>query len=267
MKINKEKKSSLRPISTNWYYLLKIFGVILMIPNFLVLCSPFNTMLSDTALLILRMISRASMPIFAYELVECFHYTKSRKKHFLKLLLLTIVSEPLRDFAIDGTLINAEKQSICYDLLLSWIMLTVMNVDFKKFFSNTLFSKSDGYARLLSNNHRVLTGLAFCFIAIVTMANYNYLCVALIALLEIAYNSKHKRVWQFIFLLTYILMFKDVSQVFIAIDIVLILIAETKFKNKEEKQTVKFFENKFVKLICTVAYPLQLLIFTIIRLV
>lgn len=207
------------------------------------------------------------MPIFAYELVESYHYTKNRKKHFLKILILAIVSEPLRDLAVDGTIINVEKQSICYDLLLSWIMLIIMNANLKKFFSNTLFSKSDGYARLLSNNHRVLTGLAFGFIAIITMANYNYLCVSLIALFEIAYNSKHKRIWQTIFLLIYILMFKDVSQIFIAIDIILILMAETQFKDQKEKREVKLFEKRVVKLICTVAYPLQLLIFAIIRFV
>lgn len=269
-KNKKEKKFPLRPISTNWYYALKILAIILMIPNFLIICSPVNTMFSTQALIIMRMISRASMPIFAYELVECFHYTKSRKKHLLKLFLLAVISEPLRDFVADSTLSNARQQSICYDFFLAWIMLMFMSADLGKLFKGNLLFKSEKYTKMLNYYHKVITGLVFSLIAEITMANYGFLCVALTALLEIAYNSKHKRIWQTVFLLIYITTFNAtmVFQIFIVFDIILIITAETKFrKTGQEKPTAKFIESKPVKWICTTAYPLQLLIFTVIKLI
>lgn len=270
MKEKKERTSSLIPISSNWYYALKIFAIVTMIIYCITICQPFSTMIPETAQTVMQMIGEMSVPIFAYELVECFHYTKSRKKHLLKLFLLMVVSEPLRDFAVDGTLYNTEKQSICYDFFLSWIMLMVMSIDFNELFKDRLLFKSERYVKILSNHHRVMVGVVFCFIGEVTMCNYGFKAVMLIGFLELAYHSNHKRIWQTVYLAIYILMFKEdaVSYILVIADIVLILMAETQTKKRKyELKGKQITDIKPIKWICTVAYPLQFLVFAIIRFV
>jgi hypothetical protein len=270
MKEKKERVSSLIPISSNWYYTLKIFAIATMIIYCITICPPFSTMIPETAQTVMQMIGEISVPIFAYELVECFHYTKSRKKHLLKLFLLMVISEPLRDFAVDGVLNNIEKQSICCDFFLSWIMLIVMSVDFKKLFKDKLLFKSERYVKMLSNHHRVMVGVVFCFIGAVIMCNYDFKVVMLVGFLELAYHSNHKRVWQTVYLAIYILMFQEkaVYYILVIVDIVLILIAETQTKKKKyELEGKQITDIKPIKWICTVAYPLQFLVFSIIRLV
>ena len=50
-----------------------------------------------------RIIGRLSFPIFAFLIAEGFNYTKNIKKYLVRLLIFSIISEPILDKCFYGT--------------------------------------------------------------------------------------------------------------------------------------------------------------------
>lgn len=65
----------------------------------------------DNTYLGLRIIGRLAFPLFAFLLVESFHFTKNRLKHFIKIVVLALISEIPYNLFITGKLKDFRYQN------------------------------------------------------------------------------------------------------------------------------------------------------------
>ncbi|MDC7287216.1 conjugal transfer protein TraX [Blautia schinkii] len=120
---------------------LKILAVISMVidhfaqvvlKNGIILNAPYSRF-SDAQFSLLMNITnichiagRIAFPIFCFLLVEGFLHTHDLKKYLLNLGIFAVVSEPVYDLALKGTLISPDGQNVMFTLLLGLIVLTVI---------------------------------------------------------------------------------------------------------------------------------------------
>lgn len=67
---------------------------------------------------VMRMIGRISFPIYCFFIVEGLFHTGSRKKYFLRLLILAVISEIPFDFALFGRISDLNHQNVYFTLLI-----------------------------------------------------------------------------------------------------------------------------------------------------
>lgn len=75
---------------------------------------------------LLRIIGRIAFPIYCFQLVEGFHYTKDRKKYAWRLIIGMILSEIPFDLALNDALIDWSSNSVMITLLLGVLLMTGM---------------------------------------------------------------------------------------------------------------------------------------------
>ena len=66
---------------------------------------------------IMRIVGRIAFPIFAFLLVEGFKKTRSRKKYFIRLFILAIISEPVFDYALTGKFVYWFHQNTIFTFI------------------------------------------------------------------------------------------------------------------------------------------------------
>lgn len=97
-------------MSTAKYYYMKWLAIILMLTDhtgyFLKGSIDNNTYLG------LRIIGRLTFPLFAFLLVQSFHFTKNRLRHFVKIAVLALISEIPYNLFITGRLNDFRYQSV-----------------------------------------------------------------------------------------------------------------------------------------------------------
>ena len=74
----------------------------------------------------MRCIGRTAFPIFAFMLVEGFFHTKNLKKHFILLLIFSVLSELPFDLMISRKPFSLEYQNVMITLLLGLAGMTIM---------------------------------------------------------------------------------------------------------------------------------------------
>lgn len=74
----------------------------------------------------LRVVGRMAFPLYCFLLVEGVHHTKDPKKYFLRLLVITLISEPIFDMMCYHKLVVIGKQSVMVTLLLGATMCMIM---------------------------------------------------------------------------------------------------------------------------------------------
>lgn len=82
--------------------------------------------------IIFRIIGRLSFPIFCFTLAEGFYYTHSMKKHMLLLLVAAVISEPLYDVVLGGS-ITYRGMNVMFTFLLAAVAVRALQfVEMKK---------------------------------------------------------------------------------------------------------------------------------------
>lgn len=103
-------------------FLLKIIAVITMLIDHV----GYGFFPEET---IFRSIGRAAFPLYAFLLAEGYYHIKDdpekEKKHFRRILLLTVVSEAIYDLFMTGKVWNPQSQSVMPTLLLGMMGLMV----------------------------------------------------------------------------------------------------------------------------------------------
>lgn len=85
---------------------------------------------------IFHILGRIAFPVFCFLLVEGFFHTHNLKKYFLNLGIFAVISEPIYDWAVSGTIFSLEQQNVLFTLLLGLCVLTLI----KRFERNIIVS-------------------------------------------------------------------------------------------------------------------------------
>lgn len=270
--ISKKSNQSLNDTS---YYLLKYIAIIIMVAEHLGCIISF----SGETLYVLNMLLRVPISIFAFELVECFHHTKNKKKHLINLLVLAIISEPFFDLMIFSDTLGYQfclekfqHQNVIFTLLIAFIMLIGLNKDWKKIINsisekiNFKMLKNEKLNKILVVSIKAIIVLGSIILSKILKADYNTNGIIFILFLEIAYSNEHKKIFQFYSFLFLVNSFNEIESITIFLVFILILIAE-KNKNAENKfeKINKIVTSKPSKIICRFFYPVHLLIIVLIK--
>lgn len=74
----------------------------------------------------LRIIGRIAFPIYCFQLVEGFHYTRDRRKYVNRLAVGLLLSELPFDLALNGMAVDWSSNSVMITLLLGVLLMTGM---------------------------------------------------------------------------------------------------------------------------------------------
>lgn len=77
--------------------------------------------------MIMRIIGRASFPIYAFLISEGIRHTSSKKRYLTRLFICGVISEPIYDLTFFGGLFIPQDQNIMFSLFLSAAILSVIN--------------------------------------------------------------------------------------------------------------------------------------------
>ena len=72
---------------------------------------------------VLRIIGRLAFPIYAFLIAEGVAHTKNIKKYELRMLLLALVSEPIYDLVMHGSILEFTNQNILFTMLIGILTL------------------------------------------------------------------------------------------------------------------------------------------------
>jgi hypothetical protein len=256
------------PITSEWYYIIKWLALICMAADH-IRHLPIDW--KDETFLGLFMVGRMAFPLFAWELSECFHFTKHRVKHLLSIGILALVSEIPYDKAIKSGWFDWNWQNVCFMFLLSWLMLMALHADWSKLYEKCGL-KVKGVVKFSSK----LTGLgitALLFVAAEKLhVDYIYYGMALVMLFDFARNRKFRKLWEFAAVTAFIgSAGSGLTECYLTCYFSLALIwwAEWDAKHPQKKRelTSRILLSKPGKLICRYFYPAHLIILTITALV
>lgn len=269
----KEKKLKYirEPITSEWYYAIKWFAIIFMVIDHI---RRLPVDWGGETYLTLFMVGRMAFPLFAWELSECFHFTKNSKKHLLNIGLLAVISEIPFD-KLKGEWFDWNRQNVCFTFLLSWLMLMAIHTDWTKLYEKSGL-KIKWAVKLCAKSTNLGITMILFLIAYGFQVDYIHYGMIVVLLFDFSRSRKHRKIWEFISISMHIVLAgirltgMDRAGTYITCYFCLILMwaAESNIKNVKENCSEKKFINKLLqsspsKLICRYFYPLHLTILAI----
>lgn len=181
---------------------IKIIAMVLMVIDHIGLAifepiyltsADYNTVVTFYNLrLIFSAFGRVAFPLFAYQLVNGFFYTKNRKKHVLTLLVFALITEVPFDLFDANEILNFTYQNVLFTLLLGTLMMCALEaVNSSELFND----KDDRAARILSCLIQVFIIVFFSCAAVIIKCDYTAKGIILIAILYYIRNEKSKLIW------------------------------------------------------------------------
>lgn len=232
-----------------------------------------NFGLSDETQVLLLMIGRMAFPFFAWELVECFHFTKNKWKHLFSIGLLATVSEIPYDRAIRNSWFDWNRQNICLTLFLSWLMLMLLHADWNKIYTNLGMTKDTKLKRAFAKMSGLSMAAPIMWVAGKTQADYVWWGIGFVLLLDFAHSRKFRKVWEFITIVTYIgcmgledsIMRMVYMPCFFCLIFMWLAELDAKKPQKKNEFVSKMLLSKTSKTICRYFYPAHLIILLILK--
>ncbi|MCM1222320.1 MAG: conjugal transfer protein TraX [Lachnospiraceae bacterium] len=245
-------------MSTTKYYYLKWTAVILMFADHTAYF--LKGSVDDSTYLALRIIGRLSFPLFAFLLVESFHFTKNKLKHLIKIAALASVSEIPYNLFITGKLNDFRYQNVCFTLALGFLMMCINNSDTDRFLKKHI--KSMKFRKFITACVRTDITALFCLAAYLLRTDYSAEGILLIALFDTAKRSGHKKLWQSAAILIFICLQDNIIYLICLADLVLIFNIYS--KSETALPFSRFITGKVSKTICAVFYPAHLALFALL---
>ena len=253
------RKTNNKGISSYWYYRLRWVAIITMLIDHCVKLL-YNLSLGkfDTLLRIGETIGRTAFPIFCFLLVECFHYTKDRKKHLFGLLAIAVISEYPYNicFSQDNTILS---QNVCWLLALSFLIMAVLNTNIK----TCSISIAPSISKAISKFVKIYIIIIGSLIAELCCFDYGGKGLLFIIMLYAARHLKHIKLCQAVAFVFFAVAMKSIMYAEIIVSLILIYIAES--------NTIKPLDNVITgrgsRLICKWFYPAHMYILAFIYII
>ena len=263
-----KKKIEQKPIASEWYYIIKWFAIACMLADHI---RHLPVKWNSDVFVGLFMVGRMAFPLFAWELSECFHFTKHPTKHLLNIGLLAVISEIPYDRAVKGEWLTWQWQNVCFTFLLSWLMLMALHNDWSK-----MYEKFGLEVKGIIKVSAKLTGLGITALLFILAAKINvdyiYYGTALVLLFDFARNRRFRKLWEFIAIFAFIgSAGSGLTSCYLTCFFSLALIwwAEwyAKRPQKKNEKVSKVLLSKPSKMICRYFYPAHLIVLMVIALV
>lgn len=252
------KKETTYILSTAKYCYVKWAAVILMLADHTAYF--LRGSIDNNTYLGLRIIGRLAFPLFAFLLVESFHFTKNRLKHFVKIAGLALVSEIPYNLFITGRLNDFRYQNVCFTLALGFLMMCINNSDTDRFLKKHI--KSMKFRKFITACVRTDITALFCFAAYLLRTDYSAEGILLIAIFDTAKRSDYKKLWQSAAILLFICLQDNIIYLICLADLVLIFNIYS--KSETALPFSRFITGKVSKKICAVFYPVHLALFALL---
>lgn len=211
---------------------LKLIASVSMLADHI--CAIFFSYLPSSFILRLT-IGRIAMPVYLFLLGEGFFHSRNRKRYGISLLITAVISEPVYDISLHGSIWNPQYQNVCFTLFTGFLMLCLLNM-------------------LTLKNRQILhlpVIAVFCVITYFLHFSYDY--SAMIALAAIYYLHWHKSYIKGCSVCAAIAVFENTPGAFLAA-------FPLSFYNGKRRRI-----NPFVKYLFYAFYPAHLLILYIIN--
>ena len=128
---------------------------------------------------IFRIIGRISFPIFAFLLVEGFKHTSNKLKYFLRLILFSIITQPIYDYAF-----NNHELNILFTFSLSFLLLSSL-----EFIKKIISKYSKGIENYLYKTvFYSLIYILFTLFSIILNVDYQALGISLVFIFYLVPN-------------------------------------------------------------------------------
>lgn len=120
--------------------------------------------------IVFRGIGRLSFPIFAFLIVEGFHYTKNEYKYLARLGIFAVISEIPFDLAFSKRFFDFENQNIYFTLFLGLLLLILLEKIDKAYLHNPM----------LQNIYSTITILVVASGAMILKTDYTFIGIFII---------------------------------------------------------------------------------------
>jgi len=256
-------------ITSEWYYVVKCIAILVMLIESIAKVIGQDRW-GDEVVYTMRVIGRIAFPLFAWELVECFHFTKHKWKHSFRIGLIAIISEIPFDKTSSGLWYDTSIQNICFTFFIGWIMLMFLNADWKKFYNKIGVGSNTKFKQLIIKMSAIGACLPLLFLPYEFNVEYLWRGIGLIFLFEFAKRNYHRKFWECIAIICFIgSMGIQGTKIYSACYFCLVLMYLAEWNSKkqmknDEKVPNKFLVNKFSKTVCRWFYPAHLIILAVI---
>lgn len=257
-------------ITERWFYIIRYIAMITMFIDHFGRVLYLTGQIDANLCIICYVIGRIAFPLFAFELVESFYFTKNRKKHLLRLGLLALVSE--LPFDMVATVPNPTEfsenvmlqQNVCFTLFFGFLMLMIAEKLAGRIFA--LLRKHRYIGRTLSATVRVILTVVFGIIVSFLMTDYSWYGIVLIALFAFARSLSagvYTKFWQGAAMLWFAVTYGVSLIVFmpLSVSLALIYIAEIRSARVAENKPI----GNTMKCFCRAFYPLHLALLGTLR--
>lgn len=218
----------------------------------------------------LSIVGRMSFPLFSYLLVECYNHTKNKKRHIIRLLVISILSEVPWDYIVSGELVDFNSQNVAVTLTAGFAMLMMYDLPLKNYLKQYNPKIVNDEKKLKRNELIIKIGItgAFSALTMYFKSEYNWSGILLIAMLAFARSSEHRVRWTIAAFSAFVLAQASNSlaslAVLLLIPIVLIPLAYSEGKSGRK---TSFIENKTIRLVARCSYTVMLMALCVCKMI
>lgn len=261
----KNKRKEVSAISTQNYFKLKWIALLTMLIDHIGVCSAeicnntFPDYESYITYCLFRCIGRIAFPVFCFQLVESFYFTKDKKKHLLKILGLAVISEIPYNL-LHGTVWNPEKQNVCFTLALGFACIWISHLITEKV--NLVLSHGIHVNRIVKFLLQLLNVAVFAFLAFLLKTDYSFAGILMIALMNFSKKYDMNSLFLMSFVILFLLSGKTAVCCFLAFAVILHFRKQT-----DDTEKMSVLQKKPVRIISSLFYPLHLLLLYLCRII
>lgn len=231
-------------ITTPSYYFLKIIALACCFLWYFSYVFYKIVGLTETEFYILQIFGVVAYPLTAYLCVESYYHTEHKGRHFLIMLAIAILSEPLYDYVLFGKVFTTVYQNPVFSLAAGFVCLKISNTNY------TIFDKmykEKRYCKIAKWGFRVCLMFGIGYLTNILHFEYSYYGIILMWCLSKARKARFTLIAQIISFAVYGCFTYDDAWLFITVCGLAVLLAFFQWcarYDRQEKEHRKFIRTR-----------------------